>query len=42
MQNYNENLIKSKNISLEEYGILKKTYKQLFEIYLQNKMQMII
>ena len=25
MQNSNENLIKSKNISLEEYGILKKT-----------------
>lgn len=40
MQNYNENLIKSKNISLEEYGILKKTYKQLFEIYLQNKIDL--
>lgn len=40
MQNYNENLIKSKNISLEEYVILKKTYKQLFEIYLQNKIDL--
>lgn len=40
MQNSNENLIKSKNISLEEYGILKKTYKQLFEIYLQNKIDL--
>lgn len=40
MQNSNENLIKSKNISLEEYGILKKTYKQLFEIYLQNKVDL--
>lgn len=40
MQNSNENLIKSKNISLEEYGILKKIYKQLFEIYLQNKIDL--
>lgn len=40
MQNKNEELIKSKNISLEEYGILKKTYKQLFEIYLQNKVDL--
>lgn len=40
MQNSNEDLIKSKNISLEEYGILKKTYKQLFEIYLQNKIDL--
>lgn len=40
MQNSNENLIKSKNISLEEYVILKKTYKQLFEIYLQNKIDL--
>lgn len=40
MQNSNENLIKSKNIFLEEYGILKKTYKQLFEIYLQNKVDL--
>ena len=40
MQNSNENLIKSKNISLEEYGVLKKTYKQLFEIYLQNKIDL--
>lgn len=40
MQNSNENLIKSKNISLEEYGILKKTYKQLFEIYLQKKVDL--
>lgn len=40
MQNSNENLIKSKNISLEEYVILKKAYKQLFEIYLQNKIDL--
>ena len=40
MQNSNENLIKSKNISLEEYVILKKAYKQLFEIYLQNKINL--
>lgn len=40
MQNSNENLIKSKNISLEEYGVLKKIYKQLFEIYLQNKIDL--
>lgn len=37
MQNSNVELIKSKSISDEEYIILKKTYKQLFEIYLQNK-----
>ncbi len=40
MQNSNEKLIKSKNISLEEYGVLKKIYKQLFEIYLQNKIDL--
>ena len=40
MQNSNENLIKSKKISLEEYVILKKTYKQLFEIYLQNRIDL--
>lgn len=40
MRNSNENLIKFKNISLEEYGVLKKIYKQLFEIYLQNKIDL--
>ena len=40
MQNSNVELIKSKSISDEEYIILKKTYKQLFEIYLQSKIDL--
>ena len=40
MQNSNVELIKSKSILDEEYIILKKTYKQLFEIYLQSKIDL--
>ena len=40
MHNSNIKLIKDKNISDKEYDVLKRTYKQLFEIYLQNKIDL--